>query len=118
MMQSTAEMRQPKFGGLRLRVQLVKAPYRDADFVEQRGAVDLLNEIDGVPLLEGGRNGLERGERRSERGRAEAAVAVIVARDARLRRRDGAHVPMEIEERLLDVRKTHALSNLWHSSSD
>src|SRR6266550_7799218 len=117
-MEAAEQVRQPELRILGLRLQLLEAPQRDANLVQQRGAVDLLLDIGGIRLLEGGRQRLERGEMGRELGGAEAAVAVVVPRHPRLRRGDGVHVPVEIEKRLLDVAEAHALNNRWHSSSD
>src|SRR5882762_6178817 len=105
-MEAAEQMRQPELRILGLRLQLLEAAQRDADLIEQRGAVDLLVEIGGIRLFEG--------------GGAEAAVVVVMRppRYPRLRRGDGVHVPVEIEKRLLDVADAHAFNNRWHSSSD
>ena|SRR5216117_3507257 len=117
-MEAAEQVRQPELRILRLRLQLLEAAQRDANLVQQRGAVDLLLEVGGIRFLQGGRKRLERGEMGRERGGAEAAVAVVVARDSRLRCGDGIHVPVEVEKRLLDVAEAHAFNNRWHSSSD
>src|SRR6266511_1437229 len=116
-MEAAEQVRQPELRILRLRLQLLEAPQRDANLVQQRGAVDLLVEVGGTRFLQGGRKRLERGEMGRERAGTEAAVAVVVARHPRHDDRYG-HVPVEIKKRLLDVAEAHAFNNRWHSSSD
>ena len=111
-------MREPKLWILGLRLELFIAAQHDADLVEQRRAVDFLFQIGGVRLLERGGDRLQGGQMRREGGRAESAVAIIVTRHAGLGRGNRVEMPVQIEERLLDVAETHALSNRWHSSSD
>src|SRR6266705_5028992 len=111
-------MREPELGILSLGLELLVAAQRDADFVEQRRAVDLLVQVGRARFLERRRDRFERGELRGERARAIATVAIIVPRHAGLRGGDRIHLPVEIEKRLLDVAETHALNNRWHSSSD
>src|SRR5213075_1467744 len=118
MMQSAEQVGQPELGVRRVRPQFLVAAHGDADLVEQRRAVDLLVQPVDAGFFERGRERLEGREVRRQRGGTEAAVAVIVARHAGLRRRDGVQVPPQVEERPLDRAEGHAFSNRWHSSSD
>src|SRR2546426_8787481 len=117
-MQPAEQMREPKLGILRLRFELLVATQHDADFVQQRRAVDLLVEIGGVSSFQRGGDRSERREMGRERRGTEAAVAIVVTRHAGLRRGDRIQMPVEIEKRLLDVAQAHAFNNQWHSSSD
>ncbi len=116
-MQATEQMREPELGVLGLGPERPEPAQRDPDLVEQRGAVDLLLEIDGGCLLQRGGERFQCGEMRRQRGRTESAIAIVVPRHAGLRRRHRVHMPMQIEIRLFDVADAHALSNRWHSSS-
>src|SRR6185503_754554 len=120
MMEAAQQVREPEFRVLGLRANMLEPPQRDPDFVQQRGAVDLFLEIGRVHFFQRRGNRLQRRELRPERGMTEPSVAIVVARHAGLRRGHRIHVPVEIEERLLDVAKTHGglLNTRWHSSSD
>ena len=117
-MQPAEQMREPEFRVLGLRSQLLEAAQHDADFVQQRRAVDLLLEIGGIGSFQRGGDRFERREMGRERGGTESAVAVVVARHTGLGGSHRIQMPMEIEERFLDIAEAHALSNRWHSSSD
>ena len=117
-MQPAEQMREPEFGVFGLRFELLEAVQHDADFVQQRRAVDLFVEIGGVRSFQRGGDRLERREVGRERRGTEAAVAVIMARHAGLGRDHRVQTPVEIEERLLDVANAHVFNNRWHSSSD
>src|SRR5438093_1169395 len=117
------EMLQPERRILRLRPLLLEPPQRDARFVQQRGAVDLVFEPVRGGFFQGGREGLERGDQRAQRLRAVPPVAVVVPPHARLRGRDGVELPAQVEVRAFDgaeraYRHAICLRRRWHSSSD
>ena len=114
-MQAAQQMGEPEFGIFCLRFEFLEAKQRDPNLVQQRGAIDLLLDAIGARFLERGRNRLQGGQMRRERGGAESSVAVIVTRDTRLRGRHRVHVPVQVEIRLLDIAQTHAFSSRWHS---
>src|SRR2546422_7806056 len=107
----------------RLRPRALQPPQHDPDVVQQGRAIDFVFHLASSGFLEGGGEGLERGEMRSERAGTEASVPVVVRLHPRLRRRDGVEVPAQIEVRTLDLaerpyRHTACFSSRWHSSSE
>src|SRR5438309_1098696 len=121
--QAAEQVRQPESGVLRLRALALETPQGDPDLVQEGRTVDFSFALVGRGLFEGGCDGFERGEVRSESARAEAPIAVVVGLHSRLRRAHGVQVPSQIEVGPLDLperRYRHAacLSSRWHSSSD
>src|SRR5205823_10905038 len=121
--QAPEQVRQPESGVLRLRALALETPQGDPDLVQEGRTVDFSFALVGRGLFEGGCDGFERGEVRSESARAEAPIAVVVGLHSRLRRAHGVQVPSQIEVGPLDLperRYRHAacLSSRWHSSSE
>ena len=77
--QPTEQMRQPELGIRRLWAQVLEAPHRHPDLVEQRRAVDFLVEAVHARFLEGGGERLEGGKMGGQGLGAEAAVAIVVS---------------------------------------